>query len=102
MLLLLLCEGRRAADLNWQHWQSSQDFLGAGYNFFLSFLHQANLNLSPAYLENLFLIRTWKIKLSIQDNLEILNTGYYTKLTWKSEVEICLQELSNKSMIFCS
>jgi hypothetical protein len=29
--------------------------------------------------------------------MEILNPGYYTKLTSKSEVEICLQEISNNT-----
>jgi hypothetical protein len=53
--------------LNWQQWQASQDFLGAGYNYFLSFGRQASLNLSPAYLENLFQIKTWKIELSGKD-----------------------------------
>jgi hypothetical protein len=47
--------------------QASQDFLGAGYNFFLVIFAPGEPEFSPAYLENLFQIKRWKIKLSVQD-----------------------------------
>ena len=41
---------------------------GRRLNSFMSFLRQANQNLRLAYLDYLFQIKTWKIKLSLQDN----------------------------------